>query len=911
MRRSHLVLGGLSLLATLAGHACSGAGGGGTFVVVQMNRAGGGDPIARIELTLAIGDKQKTRTLTGGGQGIAFPTSASWELVTVKAGAATADALAYDAADNLVASASTSGVAEEGKTVTLTLTFGGGGGVGGAGGAGGQPVGGAGGGSSEQPMLAADMTEIDFPDTGVGTPAPAQAVTIRNAGRAPTGTVAVVVGGLDSGEFSASGDCAGTILAAGATCTAMVRWTPQSPGGKRATLSVTASPGGTANVALTGTAIQGGQLQLSTDTVAFPATPVNAPSESSVTVTNVGGVATGPLQIAFNPRGVAFSQAQKGGDCVGGQTVLAPNQSCPVYLRFAPTATGAQEASLQVSANPGGTVMAKLIGEGVPAAALMGDVSGHDFQGVEVGAIAGPVKWNVSNTSTTQATGVLSLLNTNPQEFTVNNQCPQILGPGASCLVEVSFRPSAGGARSGNLTLSGTPGGTIGYSARGGGQFRLTVRTSGLGSVASNDGLVACANGNACWALYDAGRSVGLTATTTNGSNHFFQGFSGGGCGAGGNPARACQVTVNAATTVTATFAPMQANLIFVSSSQPGTKLGSEAAYDAECNRLATAAGLNSEAGNAYVAWVSGTTKATGRLGSSARGWVRLDGRPFADSQASLLANQRVWNPVRFDEWGQERWSGGVMTGTFFDGSAASTGANGGTCQGWTLDAGDYFVGGFGHMGPFAWTDRSGFACSPQARVYCMGRTRSSVVAPAPVAGKRIWLTNTPYVVGAMTPDQKCSIEKPPGGVTAAALIAYTSRPASAALNMNTLYVRMDGVPIGLGSEIVAAAQAGGILGSGLWQSVDGTYRDIPNGRVWTGSADLTSLGSDAYTCANWTSGSKDRSGIQGGAFASSSWFFNFTNDRCDGGLYYTDGNGNLVQIMPSGTYGHLYCVEQ
>src|SRR6266496_1102705 len=78
--------------------------------------------------------------------------------------------------------------------------------------------------------------------------------------------------------------------------------------------------------------------------------------------------------------------------------------------------------------------------------------------------------------------------------------------------------------------------------------FTLTVNKSGSGSgtVASNPAGISC--GATCSAPYNSGTVVTLTAAPAGGST--FAGWSGGGCSGTGS----CVVTMNAATTVAATF---------------------------------------------------------------------------------------------------------------------------------------------------------------------------------------------------------------------------------------------------------------------------------------------------------------------------------------------------------------------
>jgi len=78
--------------------------------------------------------------------------------------------------------------------------------------------------------------------------------------------------------------------------------------------------------------------------------------------------------------------------------------------------------------------------------------------------------------------------------------------------------------------------------------FLLTVNKPGAGSgtVSSNPAGISC--GATCSAPYNSGTVVTLTAAAAGGST--FSGWSGGGCSGTGS----CVVTMNAATTVAATF---------------------------------------------------------------------------------------------------------------------------------------------------------------------------------------------------------------------------------------------------------------------------------------------------------------------------------------------------------------------
>jgi len=290
-------------------------------------------------------------------------------------------------------------------------------------------------------------------------------------------------------------------------------------------------------------------------------------------------------------------------------------------------------------------------------------------------------------------------------------------------------------------------------------------------------------------------------------------------------------------------------NRVFVSSVPFASNLGSAVAYDVQCNQLATAAGLNNPTNNAFIAWMSdANSNARTRLGVSARGFVRVDGVAFADSQTSLFVNNAVFNPIRIDEYGNDVGAVSVMTGTNPDGTTFAL-----HCTNWT-GAGPQIVGRSAD-GPGSWTAvlLSLSPCQGTFRIYCMENTKTLALTPPPTPGKRIYLTTSTFVPGAQTPDQLCAAEKPPGVATVRALVARTTASAAALLNPQALYVRVDGQIVGTGAELAAFTT----LRSGIWQTGSGAYvqpdPDTPS-TVWTGSGNPTALGTTASTCNDWTS---------------------------------------------------------
>jgi hypothetical protein len=164
-------------------------------------------------------------------------------------------------------------------------------------------------------------------------------------------------------------------------------------------------------------------------------------------------------------------------------------------------------------------------------------------------------------------------------------------------------------------------------------------------------------------------------------------------------------------THVDATFAATDSNLVFLSAGSYASNLNGATAYDQACNDAATAAGINDAMGGAYVAWISdGSSNAVTRLGA-ARGFVRMDGRPTADTVADLVADA-ILSPIRIDETGRDH-------GT----------ASGVDCSTWSSTSGTETTG-ISADGPDTWTLKSPSAC-PRGVQNVISRVATSSARPA------------------------------------------------------------------------------------------------------------------------------------------------------------------------------------
>jgi hypothetical protein len=300
-------------------------------------------------------------------------------------------------------------------------------------------------------------------------------------------------------------------------------------------------------------------------------------------------------------------------------------------------------------------------------------------------------------------------------------------------------------------------------------------------------------------------------------------------------------------------------NLAFVSSITVAKNLGNLEAYDDVCTTLASNAGLN-HIGSRFIAWLSGPdTPAIDRIGSSG-GWVRSDGRPFAQSPEALIAGQILY-PLSLDETGI-RHTGFVMTGTLPDGSPGADGQ----CEAWTNAGANSTFDGSATGGPHQWTFIGGTPCSAPQRIYCLDTSRTTpAVAPPPAPGiKRAFLTSGEHQasIGVAAADAACQADARANGLPGnyLALVAMPQATAISRFNSANSYARPDGVLIGTAAQI-----ANGVpLLSGLWQTAAQEY---VNAVVWTGSNSPTTLGTVDTTCNNWSSpAGSSRVGLSGDA---------------------------------------------
>lgn len=480
-------------------------------------------------------------------------------------------------------------------------------------------------------------------------------------------------------------------------------------------------------------------------------------------------------------------------------------------------------------------------GSSVPSD-LSGEPRALDFSVVELGLASAVRTWTVTNRGRSHLAPI-AVENALTGDVSVDQSCSGSLAPGASCGVSVSWTPSVSGQQGAQLVLrAGEHTATL--ELRIDARYRLTIAKTGRGRVTSEPAGLDC--GETCSGLFGTPR-VELTALPEDG----FAWKGWGRRGACTSPSWGCGAqTFAESQTLAVDFPAAPYNRVFITSSTYPADLGGAAPYDRACNEVADAMLFQPPSTNGFVAAHStAASPFRQRVRPGARGWVRMDGAPFADTLEGLLDGEAVLNAVLFDERGSVSRAGQISgRGSYFTGSLAD-GSAGTNCSDWTSTSGNGLTGSSIH-GPRGWIVSADAECASELPILCLETRRSAPLDIPAVSGKAIWLTNTPYSVGEQTPDEKCQLERPAFVSQARAFLSYLDRAAADVLDPNASYVRVDGQLVGTGQELAA----GNAVSSGVWQAADGTYGGELSNRAWTGIAvDPRSVGTGAETCGGWT----------------------------------------------------------
>jgi len=189
--------------------------------------------------------------------------------------------------------------------------------------------------------------------------------TLRNAGGATLDTVALSLTGTGYSRDGGTCPAAAFPLAAGQSCTVVVRFAPTALGAASGSL-MAASGGNMASVVLSGTGMGAGAASIGftqpggqAGGLDFGNRTVGSVSTLSLTISNITAVELVNLVVAVEG-GFSLTATTCGAN-------LAAGASCQATVRFAPIVVGAAQGLVRVTANGGVNATAPLTGNGVAA----------------------------------------------------------------------------------------------------------------------------------------------------------------------------------------------------------------------------------------------------------------------------------------------------------------------------------------------------------------------------------------------------------------------------------------------------------------------------------------------------------------------------------------------------------------
>jgi len=191
------------------------------------------------------------------------------------------------------------------------------------------------------PNATVSPTSLTFATQLVRTTSPAQPVTLANYGTEALDITGIVA----SGDFSQTNTC-GTSLAAEASCTISVTFTPTQAGSRTGTLSIQDNaPGSPQTVSLTGA---GTIVEFNPASLAFGEITPGGSKSLTTTLTNPTGRTLTISGITITGS-TTFSQTNTCGSSVGA------GGSCIITVTFKPATFGIFSGAVSVSDNGGGS----------------------------------------------------------------------------------------------------------------------------------------------------------------------------------------------------------------------------------------------------------------------------------------------------------------------------------------------------------------------------------------------------------------------------------------------------------------------------------------------------------------------------------------------------------------------------
>jgi hypothetical protein len=290
---------------------------------------------------------------------------------------------------------------------------------------------------------------LSFGNQTVGMTSAPQTTTLTNSGATTLNITSISIS-ANNGTFAQTNTC-GSALAAGASCTVTVSWTPSVAGPLMGSINVADNASNSPQtVSLTGTGVLP-TATFSTPSLTFPVQVVyTTSSPQTVTLNNTG---LGILEITSLVATGNFTETNTCGSTV------APGGSCTITVTFSPQNKGTLTGAVTITDNaPGSPQSVSLSGTGT---FVQLTPTSLNFGNQPVRTTSLPRKIVVTNKGFKSMTFTnIGVSGADNKDFTETNNCGTSLASGASCFVTVTFTPHALGARSAAVSILDNGGGS-------------------------------------------------------------------------------------------------------------------------------------------------------------------------------------------------------------------------------------------------------------------------------------------------------------------------------------------------------------------------------------------------------------------------------------------------------------------
>jgi hypothetical protein len=298
----------------------------------------------------------------------------------------------------------------------------------------------------QTPLALLSSTSLNFGNQLVGTTSATKNVTLSNPSGLALTISSIAVTGTNAADFSQTNTC-GTGLAIGASCTITVTFKPAQTGPRTASVTITDNAAGSPQtIGLSGTGLASGPNATPSPTSLTFATQLVGTSSSAqpVTLTNYGKMA---LSIASIAASGDFSQTNTCGSS------LAAEANCTISVTFKPTQRGPRTGTLSITDNAAGSPQ---------TVSLTGTGTVVEFNPTSLSFGSGStttLTTTLSNAGST-ALSISSITIAGSTTFSQTNTCGTSVAAGGSCTISVTFRRTAKGSFSGDVSVTDNGGGS-------------------------------------------------------------------------------------------------------------------------------------------------------------------------------------------------------------------------------------------------------------------------------------------------------------------------------------------------------------------------------------------------------------------------------------------------------------------